>query len=114
MNACKPIPGLELDDDSLQALKRIQKKITSGKFLATAVSVGVFSNIFTKNNLPLASYNVTQTDWVLYAQSMKAVPAIVKAAVRQEIEQMVVNYQLNYNHKHLLFWKGMYDGCQQN
>ena len=114
MNTCKPIPELQLDDDSLQSLKRIQKKITSGKFLATAVSVGVFSNIFTKNNLPVASYNVTQTDWVLYTQAMKAVPVIIKTAVRQEIEQMVVNYQLNYNHKHLLFWKGMYDGCQQN
>lgn len=43
-------------------------------------------NIFTKNNLPLDSYNITQTDWVLYAQLMKAVPTIIKAAVRQEIE----------------------------
>jgi hypothetical protein len=114
MSDCKPIPGLILDDESYQALRRIKKTITSGKFLATAVSVGVFSNIFTKNNVALASYNVTQTDWVLYAQSMKAIPIIVKTTIRKEIEQMVINYQLNYSRKHLLFWKGMYDGCQQN
>jgi len=114
MSDCKPIPSHILDDDSLQSLKRIKKIITSGKFLAKTVSVGVFSNIFTKNNVSLASYNVTQTDWVLYAQSMKAVPIIVKTTIRKEIERMIMNYQLNYSHKHLLFWKGMYDGCQQN
>lgn len=44
MSECKPIAGLQLDTQSQEALKRIQKKITSGKFLATAISVGVFSN----------------------------------------------------------------------
>ena len=113
MNTCKPIPGLMLDTKSTQALKRIQKIITSGNYLATAISVGIFSNIFTKSGVPSASYNVTQTDWSLYAQSMKAVPVIVKSSVQKEIELMIIEYQMNYNHKHLLFWKGMYDGCKK-
>lgn len=113
MSECKPIPGLQLDDDSLRTLKRIKGKIDAGNYLATAISVGVFSNIFTKNTVPVAAYNVTQTDWALYAQAMRAVPAITKSAIQKEIELMIVNYQLNYNHKHLLFWKGMHNGCQQ-
>lgn len=114
MNECKPIPGLKLDSISIMALKRIKNIIMSGDYLSTAISVGVFSNIFIKNNAALASYNVTQTDWVLYAKSMKAVPAIVKSAVRKEIQLMIINYELNYNHKHIQFWKGMNDGCQQH
>ena len=110
---CKPIPGLVLDDKSKAALKRIQKIITSGNYLASAISVGVFSNIFSRSSVPQASYNVTQTDWYLYAQAMKAVPIIVKSSVQKEIELMVIEYELNYNAKHLQFWKGMYNGCTQ-
>lgn len=77
--------------------------------LAGVISIGVFSNIFTKSN---AAYNITQTDWILYSDAMRAIPIITKRAIEKEVENMIIHFQLNYDRKQLNFWKGIYNGCK--
>ena len=112
MAECKAISGLKLDQQSIDALERIRTKHAYGNALASVLSAGVVSSIFTKSNSLNAAYNITQTDWTLYSQAMKSIPEITKAAVRKEVQLMIINYQLHYNAQLLQFWKGIYDGCQ--
>ena len=67
MGQCKLISDLVLDKKSSEALKRISDKGKYGIILSSMVTVGVISNIFTKSNSLQASYNITQTDWAIYA-----------------------------------------------
>jgi hypothetical protein len=112
MPECEPIQGLVLDKESLDAVERIKKKHIFGDALAGAISIGVFSNIFTRSNAIQASYNITQTDWILYSDAMNAVPIITKRSVEKEVESMIVHFQLHYDRKQLKFWEGIYDGCK--
>lgn len=114
MTQCSPIIGLHLDARSEAAIERIREKTQLGKVLSGALTAGVFSSIFTKNKAPVAGYNITQTDWQLYAEAINAVPTLTKRAIRQEIEIMLVHYQMpgNYDHNHVEFWRGLKNGCQ--
>ncbi len=112
MPKCETIYGLVLDEESLDAVEGIKKKRIYGNALASVISSGVFSNIFTRSNAPQAAYNITQTDWSLYADTMKAVPMITRRAIQKEVEHMIVHYQLHYDRKHLKFWEGIYNGCK--
>ncbi len=76
------------------------------------MSFGVISSIFTKSSTPFVAYNITQTDWDTYAQAMKFVPLITKVVVQKEIELMQLHYELHYDYQHVLFWKGMRNGCE--
>lgn len=113
MLACKPIVGLELDSRSLAAIDRISQKAKLGKLLGVAVNAGVFNSIFTKSKAPVVGYNITQTDWQLYAEAMKAIPIVTKASINREIDMMILHYQMpgHFDQKHLEFWRGMKNGC---
>lgn len=77
------------------------------------MSIGIFSNIVTKNKLPVAAFHVTQTDWDSYSHAMKVLPLYQKALIKKEVTYMIAHYQLNgYDHKHVQFWKGVRSGCQ--
>lgn len=112
MPRCETIYGLALDKKSLEAIERIKKKRIYGNALAGVISIGVFSNIFTRSNAPQAAYNITQTDWSLYANAMKAVPIITRRAIEKEVEHMIVHYQPHYDRKQLKFWERIYSGCK--
>lgn len=112
MKNCEPIVGLILDRKSQEALQRIKKKPMLGNALASAISSGVLANLFVNNGPSQAAFSISQTDWILYARSMKAIPAITKRAIEQEVELMVVHYQAHYDRKLLKFWEGLYSGCQ--
>ncbi len=112
MGTCQPIQGLVIDARSTDALKRIKRKLGMGNALASALSLGVISSIFTKSSAGNAAYNISQTDWNLYAESMRAVPGITKGGVRQIINEMIFHYQLHYDNKHLNFWLGLQEGCK--
>lgn len=111
MSDCQPITDLQLDSKSRAALKRIQNDPHLGNALATIMSAGVLANIFVKSSSLQAAYNISQTDWMKYAHSMRAVPKIVHKAIENEARGMMVYYQIHYNQKLFLFWKGIYDGC---
>jgi hypothetical protein len=114
MSRCEPIIGLKLDEESQDAIKRLNNKNSAGKLLAVVLSAGVFSSIFTKSNSAQASFNILQTDWELYFKAMQAVPVITRHAIEKEVEYMIIHYQYNdsYDEKHLKFWKGIYNGCK--
>ena len=107
------ILGLILDKDSKAALDRIKGKQNLTLLLSTTITVGVFNSIFTKNKAPIAALNITQTDWDLYSKAMAALPSIQKRVIQQEIDMMIIHYQMGkYDHKHVQFWKGMKHGCR--
>ncbi len=112
MPQCEPIQGLVLDKESLDTIERIRKKQIFGDALAGVISIGVFLNIFTRSSSAQVSYNITQTDWILYSDAMNAVPIITKRAVEKDVEDMIVHFQLNYDRKQLKFWEGIYNGCK--
>lgn len=114
MPRCEPIAGLKLDQKSLDAIERLNKKSKLEKILAGAVTAGVFNSIFTKSKAPVVGYNITQTDWSLYAEAMAAVPEITRYAIKQEIDMLLLHYSRpgNYDYKHVQFWRGVKNGCQ--
>ena len=112
MGQCEAITGLVLDKKSTDAIKRINDKKKYGNALAAMLSAGVFSSIFTRSNSVQVAYNISQTDWALYAEAMKSVPAITKRAIEKEVELMILDYKMQNNRKLLAFWKGMYEGCK--
>lgn len=112
MGKCQSIPGLRLDDYSTKALKKIANDKRMGKLLAGAISFGIFNSIFTKSGSKTAMYNITQTDWELYANAMKSTSIITDAAIRREMQFAYLHYQSPYNHKLAMFWKGLLDGCK--
>ena len=111
--SCAPILGLTLDKESKAALDRIKNKQNLTLLLSTTITIGVFSSIFTKNRAPIAALNITQTDWDLYSKAMAALPNIQKRVIQQEIDMMIIHYQMGkYDRKHVQFWKGMKHGCR--
>jgi hypothetical protein len=114
MTQCAQILGLKLDKASLEAIDRIKRQTKVANALAAALTAGVFNSIFTSKKAPAVGYNITTADWDLYAQALNALPVIAKNRVRQEIDLMLIHYQMpgNYDHKHVQFWKGMKNGCQ--
>ena len=59
MALCEPVQGLVFDEKSKEALAKINQRKEFSAYLSTALSVGMVSSIFTKSNLPAASYNIT-------------------------------------------------------
>ena len=112
MPQCEPIQGLVLDKESLDAIERIKNKHIFGDALAGVISIGVFSNIFTRSNASQVAYNITQTDWILYSNAMNAVPLITKRAIEKDVEGMIVHFHLNHDRKQLKFWESIYNGCK--
>ncbi|MEQ6887005.1 hypothetical protein [Salicola sp. Rm-C-2C1-2] len=114
MAQCQPIEGLKLDDKSRAALERIRKKPQLGKQLGGMISSGIFNSIFTKSRVPQAGFNITQTDWNLYAEAMASIPTIVRQSMKKEINMMFLHYQMpgNRDHKHMQFWRNMRNGCE--
>jgi hypothetical protein len=111
MGSCQAIHGLVIDSKSAKALQNIKQKVGLGNALASVMSIGVFSNIFTRSNVVQATYNISQTDWGLYAQSIKSIPSITRKSMLIEMEVMITYYQLHYDHKLLNFWLDLHDGC---
>lgn len=114
MPTCQPILGFRIDERSQATLERIESKTKLGKLLAITITAGVFNSIFTKSKPPVAGYNITQTDWDLYAQAVSAIPVITKRAIQQEIDLILLHYNMrgNYDHQHVQFWQGMRNGCR--
>lgn len=111
-NRCEPIVGLYLDPNSKSAMAEIQRKMRASNALATALSVGIFAKIFVKSGAVGVAYNITQTDWSLYAQAMRSVPKVTEEAVKKVYARMIIHYEIHYDRKLLKFWKGLYNGCK--
>jgi len=112
MGKCQEINGLYFDEYSKKALKRIANNQKLGKLLAGAISLGIFNSIFTKSGPKTAMFNITQTDWTLYANAIKSTSIITDALIKREMQFAYLHYQSPYNYKLATFWKGLLDGCK--
>lgn len=111
MSDCQSVIAITLDKESIKALKRIEQRLAAGNALAAILSIGIFSSIFSRSNVPTAAFNITQTEWGLYFEAMQGIPAITRAAVEKDIDLMIIHYNIDYDYKHIQFWKGMRNGC---
>lgn len=112
MGTCRDIPGLRFDKYSQDALKRISNHQKFAKLLAGAISLGVFNSIFTKSGPKTAMFNITQSDWGLYANAVKSTSIIADSLITREMQFAYLHYQSPYNYKLAIFWKGLLDGCK--
>ncbi|WP_220813248.1 hypothetical protein [Pseudomonas paralcaligenes] len=112
MALCEPVQGLVFDEKSKEALAKINQRKEFSAYLSTALSVGMVSSIFTKSNLPTASYNITQADWGLYKQAVGAIPEVVRGAIEKEAMLMSLHYVKANDRKLASFWEGIASGCK--
>lgn len=113
MADCGPIRGLKLDAAGQKAIARIKDNQQLGKLIGAVMTVGVFNSIFTKSQPPVAGYNITQTDWELYAKALRSLPVASARLVEREIDSMLLHYQMpgQHDNKQLKFWRAMKNGC---
>ena len=114
MGKCMPIHGLRLDAFSREKIRRISEVRTLGKLLAGGISLGIFNSIFTKSGPKTATFNITQTDWELFAKAMQSTQVITNAVIYREMQFAYLHYQYpdSYDYKLSMFWKGMLNGCK--
>lgn len=127
--------GFIPDLKTQQALRTIASKQEIGRLLAplltSAVLVNLFSGALIKGSPSFntftnavrvteevagsavtgSAYNISQTDWMAWANAMQALPKITRRAIEKEAELMLAHYQLNYDHKHAIFWRNFLNGC---
>ena len=111
MDECREIIGLKLSPASIKAIDSIKHNQRYSQWLAPAFAVGIFNNIFMKSSLRTSTYNITQTDWVLYMKAMKSLPNGAQRYLKQVANYEIVSNQMDNNYKQVLFWKGIKNGC---
>lgn len=112
MALCEPVQGLVFDEKSKEALAKINQRKEFSAYLSTALSVGMVSSIFTKSNLPTASYNITQADWGLYKQAVGAIPKVARESIVKDAVGMQLHYMMANERKLASFWEGIANGCR--
>ena len=112
MKTCEPLNGLQLDAVSEKTIEIINSKKEISDILAAFITLGVFSSIFTKSKPPQAGFNITQTDWSLYAKAMESLPVITNRMIQSHADDMVIHYHMHNNPKLLKFWLGVSSGCK--
>ncbi len=102
--------GPQLDNVKLQpccheALQEIGEKQELGKLLASALSASPFMLLLGSNPIQ-AGFSISTTDWDLYQDAVRAVPAIVKNRC-----QLICSFEvLNHPGGPLgEFWQAMYE-----
>lgn len=118
MSTCEAIPNFKVDEKTMAALERIDKKTKIGKLMGDAITAGVFYTLWKsgyekKPSAPV--YSIQSTDWDLYKQALSTIPDITKRAIQQEAGLMIIHYSKreNYDLKHAQFWRGIRSGCDQ-
>jgi hypothetical protein len=104
---CIPIDNLSFDYESLEAIRDLRKRRQIVDVLSIALPVGAMANIFLGNGVLKSSYNITQTDFVTLAESIRGLPSIERKVIRD-----IASLQaLSHFGKEFLFWRGVADGC---
>jgi len=109
---CPELKNLKLDKESRDAIKRMRRTKAIADRLATALSVGQIATIFTSKNPLMVSYNISKTDWELYAEAMHSVPKITKTRMRKIAEKQWLRNQNEGNFKQVRFWEAVQNGCK--
>lgn len=109
---CPDIFGLTLNEKSIKAINHIRNMREMGSRLPLFLAGGTFVNIFAGNGMLQSSYNIVSTDWDYLAQALRGAPGFVRRRIRTQAEAMVIEFELNYDHKQREFWKAIADGCE--
>lgn len=108
---CQEIVGLVLDSQSIYGLNRI-KQITGNTALIIAFSsIGQLQQVMSKGgNVKATIGKIKKSEWVSYADAMKALPQMVKNRIRQIAEMQQLKHMDDY--KQSKFWEGIENGCR--
>ena len=108
---CPDIEGLTFDQSSLDALEEIRQKKELGKVLATVLAGSVWVKIFI-GRTGLANpfgigWSISQYQWEVWAESMKASHPIVSASIKRIAHRETERH----SGKEFKFWEAMMYGC---
>lgn len=111
---CPELKNLKLDKESRDAVKRVRRTKAIADRLAAALTAGQIATIFTSKNPLMVSYNISRSDWELYAEAMRGVPKIAKRRIRNIAGRQRLRNEYEGNFKQVRFWKAVEEGCKPN
>ena len=135
MQNCQSLEGFVPDDRTNEALRIIASKQQIGNLLAPLITSAVLINLFSGalvrgspsfttftnavritedvagSSVTGSAYNISQTDWISWATTLQKLPSITRRAIEKEAELMLLHYELNYDRKHVVFWRNFLEGC---
>lgn len=111
IKTCEIIQNFTPDARSRKTLQVIAARKEAATALAVILGNSVFYSIFFKASSAEAAYNITNTDWELWAHAMNQIPKILKRSIESDALAMWEHYQFNYNREHIIFWKNFHGGC---
>lgn len=106
---CPAIIGLKLDRQSILAVKRIKEKTAGLKFAQKTLAFGVVANIFIRSSVPSAAFNISQTDWEIFAEGLSSLSIIQRNMIA--IEALLQAQRHHGDVKQKLFWEAIKNGC---
>jgi hypothetical protein len=78
---CPTIVKLEFSERGKAAINEIRRIKELNQWLSSTLTVGTFANIFLGNGLIKSDYNLRQTDFDLFAKTLKSSPRIAVATI---------------------------------
>ncbi|SEB04143.1 hypothetical protein [Alkalimonas amylolytica] len=107
---CPDLNSLVLSERDFEVINEIRRIHQNGRLLERALPAGVMATIFVGSNSMQASYNITTTDWEMFAQAMAALPNIVRTRVYQQAN--LRRLERGITPQQSLFWRAVADGCR--
>lgn len=106
---CPTIDHLVLSKRSREAIEDIRRRRQLGNILVVASDAGTLASIFLGNGAVEASFSLYSTDFVTFANAMRAVPDITRNAVSNAARDAWLDAQTSDER---VFWKAIYEGCE--
>ena len=109
----KPIKNLILKPCCVKTLGVIRKRIIAAKLLQQLLVPLVFANLFLGPSGPgtglKLALDIEETDWVLLAQAVRAIPDIMKKVIRDDAAYEILDHDMAGDRELKDFWQGIRD-----
>lgn len=115
MNNCKAIPGLVLDEYSLQHIRLIRARAGLTSYMGVALAGGFVMQMFTKSTVLATANNIRKSDWDLFFQAMGGLPDLTQRIIKDHAVAAVLHYHFSggkRDPKIIAFWTSIDNGCK--
>ncbi|MBU3055417.1 hypothetical protein [Pseudomonas indica] len=110
MPTCPTLHNLKLDEQSLNGVEKINRKIVLTKLGASLMASGVVIQIFARSNSSQAVYNISQTDWELFGSAVNSWSAISRRAIEDVAQEQMLDHM--HDQAQYRFWGAVANGCR--
>lgn len=105
---CVNLDNVNFSPSSISAIEEIREKRKLFSLLSGSLPTGVMINIFLGNGPIRSAYNITQTDFELFTQSMSAITLTERRVIQRIAKEQILATTSKENR----FWKGVLYGCE--